>query len=412
MTFLASWYGGYRRWEDGYIAMLDALNEGKPVDPAWSNSDHRRKALRNCVGMSTIERRQLRDFIWRYRGWRGWAWLAAICCACSLIGWLFHVAWPNKFGVLEGVVIVNLMVAFFGLAVVGTWFHPRKLARVRPRNVLIVAGLTIAGGLAGASVTALLDGENPWLMLQRAGSKIAVGILILGVAFGTAYAFIVWLRNRELAALNAQLLAAADRERLGKEVSESRLRLLQAQIEPHFLFNTLGAVVQISEQRAPEAAALTGHLIRFLRNSMSNFRVAAVSLDSEIALIQSYLQIMQFRLGPRLAYRIDTPDHLRDFQIRPTLLITFVENAIKHGIEPSLRGGEISVSARASGQDVVLEVADTGVGMADVPGSGHGLENVKQQLALAYGGKARLELLENDPSGLIVRLTLPIEGTR
>ena len=104
------------------------------------------------------------------------------------------------------------------------------------------------------------------------------------------------------------------------------------------------------------------------------------------------------------------PGNLAHVAIRPTLLITLVENAIKHGIEPSPAGGNIVVSARVAGDKLILEVADTGAGMAELPGSGHGLRNVREQLALAHGEAAELDLYENEPHGMVARLSLPMEA--
>jgi sensor histidine kinase YesM len=238
----------------------------------------------------------------------------------------------------------------------------------------------------------------------------------VGGAYSAICAIVVSVRNRRLRALNDDLLAQAERERLAKQASEARLRLLQAQIEPHFLFNTLGAVQQLAERRAPDAAALTGHLIRFLRSSMSSFRNEASTLGNELALVESYLQVMASRLGPRLRHHIAVPAELLSYSVRPTLLITLVENAIKHGIEPAPGGGQINLTAQievieeaaSTSRRLVIEVADTGVGMADLPGHGDGLSNLRSQLALAHGEEGALELLENEPQGMVARLILPV----
>jgi sensor histidine kinase YesM len=270
--------------------------------------------------------------------------------------------------------------------------------------------LALVGALFGATVAAVVGGENPITMFERVGKHV----LTVGLAFGVIYAsllgLIVGLRNRELRALNAKLVVDAEKAKLGTQLTESRLRLLQAQIEPHFLFNTLGAVQQLAEGRAPEAAALSGHLIRFLRNSMGSFGERPVSLGDELVVVESYLRIMQSRLGERLSLRIDVPESLRRCTLLPTMLLTLVENAIKHGIEPSPAGGEIRVSAHRSDSMLAIEVADTGVGMSETLGDGNGLRNVREQLALAYGDVATLALVENEPHGLIVRLTIPCEG--
>lgn len=409
MNFLSKWYAGYRGWEDDHIAMLDALNANRAPDPTWARSHYRRRIVDKSACLSYSERQQMRDFIWRYRGWRSWIALAALAAINSVIGLLVWQAWPGKLGALESAVFVNLLVLCLGVGFVGTWFNPGRFARFGKRSIIVIPLLAIAGALVGASITGLIKGETPADLLGRVGSSVVFGGLILGIILAALVTLIVSVRNRELKALNASLAAKADAHRLGNQVAESRLRLLQAQIEPHFLFNTLGAVQQLAEGRAPEAATLTAHLIKFLRDSMGNFREPVASLGNEIAVVESYLKIMQSRLGSRLTYTVDVPASLTRSRMQPTLLLTFVENAIKHGIEGSPRGGAIRISARASGSMLLIEVADSGIGMAEILGAGDGLRNVREQLRLAYGGNASLELLENEPSGLIVRLSLPHE---
>jgi LytS/YehU family sensor histidine kinase len=215
-----------------------------------------------------------------------------------------------------------------------------------------------------------------------AGLLIALPVIAIGV-----------FRNRQHEALTAQLQHAADRDRMARELAESQLRLLRAQIEPHFLFNTLGAVQQLAQHGAPRAAELTAHLIAFLRASMSEMRSEQVRLDTEFGLVEAYLRVMQFRLGQRLRFSLALAPALRPAQVPSMILLTLVENAIKHGIEPALRGGEVAVSA---------EVQD-----GAAPGSGTGLDNLRRRLQLAYGVGASLALHDAAP-GVIADLTLPL----
>jgi signal transduction histidine kinase len=330
--------------------------------------------------------------------------LVAINCA---IGYFISHTSTAPFDVVEAMILVNLGVACIGMGILSAWFNPRRMGRFGPRAFVILPILIVAGALVGGLATMMTNGRPLPMVVER---SFTAG-LVLGCAITIVMGLIVAVRNRELAAVNAQLVVEADRQRLVSEVAASRLRLLRAQIEPHFLFNTLGAVQQLAEGRAPEAAALTADLIRFLRHSVSGLDRETTTLGDEAAVIGSYLQIMQSRLGARLAYGIDIPEALLGHRIQPTILLTFVENAIKHGIERSPRGGAIRVSASASARTsdpmLTIEVADTGVGLGDAIGDGHGLRNAKEQLALAYEGRASLELVENEPSGLIVRVHIP-----
>jgi LytS/YehU family sensor histidine kinase len=214
------------------------------------------------------------------------------------------------------------------------------------------------------------------------------------------------VRNRHYALLASKLEQDAEQARLARELSETQLRLLRAQIEPHFLFNTLGAVQQLAQEKAPRAAELTAHLIDFLRASMSDMRCEQVSLATEFGLVESYLAVMQIRMGERLRFRIDLPTRLAATRIPSMLLLTLAENAIKHGIEPSLRGGDITVTAQEDANHIRIAVHDSGVGMSDMPGNGTGLENVRSRLRLAYGDSASLALSEAEP-GLLAELLIP-----
>ncbi len=410
MNVLRRWYGDYRAWEDGYIAMLDALNDGRAVDPAWLRTAARRSLVDKVRRDTPIERTQMRDLIWVFRGWRGWAVLGAIVAVDCVVGWALSFARPEKFGALEAMALVNMLGLCLGIGIVAAWLHPGRFVRYRGRTLLLVPALALLGAIFGATVSAVVGGENPVAMFQRVGKLVLFTGLVFGVVYGGLLGLIVVLRIRELRALNAKLIVDAEKAKLGTQLTESRLRLLQAQIEPHFLFNTLGAVQQLAEARAPDAAALCGHLIRFLRNSMGGFGERPVSLGDELIVVESYLRIMQSRLGDRLSIRIDVPQALRRCTLLPTMLLTFVENAIKHGIEPCPAGGEIRVSAHGSNGMLSIEVADTGIGMSETLGDGNGLRNVREQLALGYGGAATLALVENEPHGLIVRLTIPCEA--
>jgi LytS/YehU family sensor histidine kinase len=241
-------------------------------------------------------------------------------------------------------------------------------------------------------------------------SHFMSGIMTGGLVVTLPVLAISLWRNRQYEALNAQLQHDAEQAKLARELSESQLRLLRAQIEPHFLFNTLGAVQQLAQHGAPRAAELTANLIDFLRSSMRDMRSEQVGLNAEFGLVESYLKVMQVRLGERLRFSLQLPRALEEVQLPTMILLTLVENAIKHGIEPALRGGEVTVSAEAIAGTVRIQVQDGGVGMSTIDepdgGGGTGLENVRHRLRLAYGEQAGLRLRDGDP-GLIAELTIP-----
>jgi sensor histidine kinase YesM len=198
-------------------------------------------------------------------------------------------------------------------------------------------------------------------------------------------------------------------------LAEARLKALQAQIEPHFLYNTLANVVSLIGPHPAQAQHMLERFIDYLRASLAASRSEQATLGSEAKLIAAYLDVLAVRMGERLRYRIEVPDALGQFAIAPMLLQPVVENAISHGLEPKVEGGEIVVSARIEGAHVCVQISDTGAGLNEAapakPGGGVGLGNLRERLRTLYGGEARVELLENQPCGMTVRLMLPLNAS-
>jgi len=204
-----------------------------------------------------------------------------------------------------------------------------------------------------------------------------------------------------------------------RSAAQARLQALRAQVEPHFLFNTLANVSALIDRDPAAARALIDDLARHLRATLRHARAASSTLGEELDVTASLLGIMKRRLGDRLQWRFDVPDALRAAEVPPMLVQPLVENAVKHGIEPQAAGGSIEVRAHQEADGtLVVEVADTGGGLADAAGraevpaaaheiSGTGLVNLADRLRALYGPGARLALRENAPHGTVARLTLP-----
>lgn len=198
----------------------------------------------------------------------------------------------------------------------------------------------------------------------------------------------------------------------GRLLAEAQLRALQAQIEPHFLYNTLANVVSLIDAQPARARHMLERFIDYLRASLAASRQERATLGAEAEMIGAYLDVLGVRMGERLRYRIEVPDVLRASAIAPMLLQPLVENAISHGLEPKVEGGEIVLRARVQDGQLVLEVSDTGVGLSTTvsrkAGGGVGLSNLRERLRTMYGAGAGLQLLENQPCGVTVRLLLPL----
>jgi signal transduction histidine kinase len=370
-------------------------------------------AERVLSSLSEIERRDVRAFDhWFYRE-RGWQWLVWIFAGTTLAAAAAsRLPWNMSFA--EAALLFNVVIFLLLWSGLGAWFGYRKYRGKLVRFVLVTLGLVLVGASVGGTIVDLVQDRAPlaWLFDSASLRHLVTAALVFGFLYAALVALIANLRNREYVALSGRLEVEARQNELSRRLAESQLRMLQLQIEPHFLFNTLGSAQQLAEKSAPDAARLIAHLIRFLRAATPSLRENTTTLKDEAAMIGAYLAIMQTRLGKRLAYRIDIPAALDDATVPPGMLITLVENALKHGIEPLPDGGVVAVFARRerSGDDahLVLVVADTGAGISDVPGSGIGLSNIRERLRLLYDGRAALELEENEPRGFVARLVLPV----
>jgi signal transduction histidine kinase len=393
----------HRKLEEQQLAWLEqpALADQQP--PGL-----RRLMARQLATLSPIERQQLRDFSLAYRGRRIYFAIAKLALLFTLCGILLHLLFLRGSWV-HPVFMVNLVGFGMAMAILGVWFNYRRTVQ-RKWAVLFKTMLGVVLGAGFASLGSWwFSGEPVALTTERAPGLLAV---LLGASLLVSVPAIAVgiLRNRQHEALTAQLQRDAERERLARELSESQLRVLRAQIEPHFLFNTLGAVQQLAQHGAPRAAELTANLIAFLRASLGDMRSDQVSLSAEFGLVESYLKVMQVRLGERLRFSLALPPALEQVPVPSMILLTLAENAVKHGIEPALRGGGIAVSAELEGAVLRLSVRDSGVGMSlaagNGAGSGMGLQNVRDRLRLAYGEAAALALEDLDP-GLLAAVTIP-----
>ena len=212
----------------------------------------------------------------------------------------------------------------------------------------------------------------------------------------------------------AQATQTAEAESLKRQVIEARMAAMQAQVEPHFLFNTLASIDHLIETDPPRASAMQKNLIALLRASLPTLREASGggglrTLGSELAVVTPYLDILKMRMEDRLRTVIEVPEGLRSAEFPPMVLQSLVENAIKHGLEPKPEGGILSVRAEIVHGQLAVSVADTGLGygQAATAGTGVGLANIRERLQLLYGGKASLAVSANAPNGTLVTVAVP-----
>ena len=225
--------------------------------------------------------------------------------------------------------------------------------------------------------------------------------ILITVMAGIAGSFYFYSRNRSLY-LERKMGEAR------RHADEARLKLLETQLEPHMLFNTLANLRALIGVDPPRAQVMLDHMIAYLRSTLSASRTTRHALRLEFDRLRDYLELMAIRMGPRLAFELQLPAPLADRLVPTLLLQPIVENAIQHGLEPKLEGGRLVVRARDDDGALVLDVSDTGVGLGDTTqGTGFGLEQVRERLATLYGSQADVMLEPAQPEGTHVRIRLP-----
>ena len=262
----------------------------------------------------------------------------------------------------------------------------------------------LALGIAIAAMLGALVTTFPGPYDLRTVALDGYGALVRAVLFVAA----LELHAR---ALRAQALAHEMRQttaRLDAELHEARARVLEAQIEPHFLFNTLANVRQLQRTDPRIAREMFDDLIEYLELSLPGLRRERTTLDEERALVAAYLRLHRARFGARLQYDIAFPERLLGCELPSMMLLTLVENSLKHGLGPLPEGGAIRLSAESSGEALLVDVVDTGAGMGGGTGGGTGLANIRSRLALRYGDAAGLTLSLNEPRGVRASLRVPL----
>ncbi len=238
-----------------------------------------------------------------------------------------------------------------------------------------------------------------------------LGTAMSAFMVGLFFSLFFLLKFREARSTAALHQAEAERHLLSRHAVEAELKLMQAQVEPHFLFNTLASVQYLTETDPRAAGKMLSHLIEYLRAALPQLRASSTTLGKEVELAAAYLNILQMRMGARLTFAVDVPPDLAQHSFPPNLLISLVENAIKHGVEPAADGGNVQIIARRAGESVVVDVIDTGRGGAaavtEQPGNGVGLSNVRERLAALYGAHGRFTLLEVPSQGTRATLSIP-----
>ena len=320
--------------------------------------------------------------------------LAGALTALGLAGWRTNMAYSVPIGLISWLVIDLGRLAWASEPDIpwpAGWRGP----------VLVAAGIGV-GWLLGSAV-------GDWWLFGRpgwGGGKWLMSLLITVMA--SVLASWLFYQRGKARYLQAHMASAQ------RDAAEARLKLLEVQLEPHMLFNTLANLRALMLTDAPRAQAMLDHLIAYLRATLGASRATLHPLEDEFARLADYLALMAMRMGPRLAYALDLPDALRGVPVPPLLLQPLVENAIRHGLEPQVAGGRIDVRARLlqapeQAARLRIEVRDTGAGPGggEPGGTAFGLRQVRERLATLYGAAATLELIAGSAGGTSAIVTFP-----
>lgn len=324
------------------------------------------------------------------------------------VGLLLSVAWTgSRSGLFLRTVILGLAAAMaFGLFEV--W--PRRLPRWLQRWALQVVAVGVLMPVTTLVVYWLSTprGAPPfWSDPARLNGWTHLTFAAVLLAPWTALAAIV--RQKEAFARDQKLAFALERSELERQALDARLHLLQAQVAPHFLFNTLANVQALVDAGSPQASAVLRSLTAYLRAAVPLLHEPAATIERELQLVRPYLELMQMRMPDRLQYAMHVDPAALKARCPPTTLLTLVENAVRHGIDPSEEGGRIDIAIDRRNERCVIRVTDTGAGFRQsVDGLGTGLATLRERLRLAFDDAADLRLASAAPGGVTVEVDMPV----
>lgn len=325
--------------------------------------------------------------------WPVWPLLATAALATACFGFGLGRGWAAD--------LLALLVILSGLELASTGLD-RSPVRDDPRWRWLLLGVTVLMMVPLATWLQMLcwpigQKQHPVWLIPAAG-----------VAFSLLRLLPQELNAEAVRRSRAVLAAEQARHRGERQLLELRLAALQGQIEPHFLYNTLANARALIGQDAAAAETMLNHLIAYLRAAVPDLRANATSVAQELDRASAYLDIMKIRLGERLAFDIDASAAARDCQIPPLALMTLIENAIEHGIEPQLGGGRVAVSASCDDARLTLSVSDNGAGFRASMGDGIGLINLQERLHTLFGERAELRLDAGEEGGVRAVITMPV----
>ena len=327
--------------------------------------------------------------------------------ASALMGLIVSPIWIiAKTEVMARAMLIGLIaLAVFGI--LERW--PARLPSWLARWALQVFGVAFAIPLAVLCMYLLITAADE-LPFWKSEARLS-GMVVLsstGILLASLMALGALLRQREEQVRSQALAFELERSELERRALDSRLRVLQAQVEPHFLFNTLANVRELVDSGSPQASKVLDTLITYLRAAVPRLHEATTTIAQEAQLVRSYLELMRMRMPDRLQFAVSIDDAALNVRCVPTTLLTLVENAIRHGIDPSEDGGRIEVRVSIRNGLCHAEVLDTGIGLRATSDSlGTGLSTLRERLQLAFGRESQVSLARLEPHGTVATLDFP-----
>ena len=329
---------------------------------------------------------------------------------CFILHLPILATWLASYPLLVGRVLFIGFAVLLAFGLFERW--PARLPRWISRWGLQVVAVAVAVPVSAASAYAITTIGEPQHWWQNSARMSGFGTMtVLGLLVSPWIAVASLLRQIKDEAHKQALKFELDRSQYQRNALDARFRLLQAQVAPHFLFNTLANVRELVSTGSPRAAPVLESLIAYLRAAVPRLNEPTSTLAQELELVQAYLEVMQMRMPDRLKFNVEADDAARAVMCPPMTLLTLVENAMRHGIDPAEEGGDIEVRVLVTDGRVRATVTDTGVGLArssdTLAGLGTGLANLRERLQLAFAGDATLTLSENQPHGVRAEIDFP-----
>jgi signal transduction histidine kinase len=338
-----------------------------------------------------------------------WRRLKPPLIACLVLFLMMAPGWQVSYSVLAFRLLFIALVAVLAFGILERW--PARLPPWVARWVLQVVAVAVVMPFAAAiAYTLTTIGDDPSWVHDK-DRMIGFGMMtFMGLLIAPWMAIAALLRQIKDEARNQALAFELERSEFERNALDARMRLLQAQVEPHFLFNTLANVRELVDSGSPQASAVLDNLIAYLRAAVPRLHETATTMGQEIELVRAYLEVMHMRMPDRLQFTLLADDAALPLNCPPMTLLTLVENAVRHGIDPSEEGGRIEVRVRLKDGRCRAEVIDTGIGLEHAGnGLGTGLPNLRERLQLAFGGDAQLRLSPLQPHGVCAEVDFPAQ---